>query len=91
VPAKAEGSWRIDLTGASPARYDVELKQKYQMLEGQARAGNNASPVREGRLRGEEVSFNIGGRTFTGKVSGDRMEGTSRGGSEARWTGTRMK
>jgi hypothetical protein len=91
VPAKADGSWRIDLTGASPARYDVELKQKYQMLDGQALAGNNASPVREGRLRGEEVSFKIGERTFTGKISGDRMEGTSKGGSEARWTGTRVK
>jgi len=91
VPAKVEGNWRIDLTGANPARYEVEVKQKYQMLDGQARAGANASPLREGKLRGEDVSFIVGDRTFTGKVSGDRMEGTSKGGSEARWTATRMK
>lgn len=95
VPAKVGGQWRIDLIGASPARYDVALTQHYQMLAGQARSGTDTLPVRDGRVSGEEVSFTIGtgaaARRFTGRLSGERLEGASKGGSEAAWTGTRAK
>ena len=95
VPAKLAGRWRIDLIGANPARYDVELMQHFQMLEGEARAGASKLPVRGGKVKGEEVTFTVGdgadARTFTGKYVGERLEGTSRGGSEATWTATRLK
>ena len=96
VPARVEGRWRIDLTGANPAHYDVELRQRFQNLEGEARAGNGVLQIRDGKVRGEEVTFTVSdgksaGRAFTGHLSGDRLEGTSRGGSAAPWTGTRIK
>ncbi|HWI14800.1 MAG TPA: class I SAM-dependent methyltransferase [Burkholderiales bacterium] len=95
VPAKAEGSWHIDLAGANPSRYDVDLKQKYQVLEGQVRSAGNVLPIREGKVRGEEVTFTVGegagARTFTGRLNGDRMEGTSKASSETKFVGTRAK
>ncbi len=95
VPAKVGGQWRIDLIGANPARYELDLTQHYQMLAGQARSGADTFPVRDGKVSGEEVSFTIGtgaaARRFTGRLSGERLEGASKGGSEATWTGTRAK
>ncbi|MGE5523585.1 MAG: SAM-dependent methyltransferase [Rhodospirillaceae bacterium] len=91
VPAKAEGQWRIDMAGANPSRYDVELKQKYQMLEGQARSDGQVIPVRDGKLRGDEITFSVGEKIFTGKLAGDRMEGTAKASGEVKWTATRVK
>ena len=96
VPAKVEGRWRIDLIGANPAHYDVQLRQRFQNLDGEARAGNDVLQIRDGKVRGEEVMFTVSdgksaGRVFTGRLSGERLEGTSRGGSAARWTGTRTR
>ncbi len=93
VPAKLEGQWHVEVSGATPSTYDVEFKQRYQMLEGQARSGSGTSAVRDAKVRGDEVTFTVGtgaaSRTFTGKLNGDRLEGASKGGSEARWTATR--
>jgi SAM-dependent methyltransferase len=95
VPAKVEGNWRLDLAGASPVRYEVEFRQRYQVLEGQARNGAKVLSVRDAKVRGEEVTFTLGdgsaARAFTGKLAGDRLEGTSKGSSEAKWTATRAK
>lgn len=93
VPAKLEGQWQVQVAGATPSSYDVEFKQRYQVLEGQARAGSGTLPVRDAKIRGDEVTFTLGNgaaaRTFTGKLAGDRLEGTSKGGTEAKWTATR--
>lgn len=95
VPAKVEGNWRIDVGGTNPARYDVELKQRFQMLEGQARNGAQVLAIRDGKVSGEEVTFTAGegsaARTFTGKLAGERLEGTSKVHGVAKWTGTRIK
>jgi hypothetical protein len=39
-----------------------------------------------GKLVGDTISFNAGNRKYTGKVSGDTIFGTHRGGS---WKATR--
>lgn len=95
VPAKVEGQWRIEVAGAHPARYEVDFRQRYQILDGQARSGGNALQIRDAKVRGEDVTFTLGegsnARVFTGTLAGDRLEGIAKGSSESKFTGTRVK
>lgn len=92
VPAKVEGAWRVDAGGKT---YELDIKQRYQVLTGQAKSGGAAVQFRDGTVRGEEVTFTLveGGaaRTFIGKAAGDRLDGTARGSAETRFTATRGK
>jgi len=86
VPAKVGGNWTITPKGGAPV--NVSFKQEYQKIEGTARVGERAGKVTKGSLRGEQITFSIvedGGATreFTGKVTGDRIEGSNG------WTATR--
>jgi len=90
VPAKVQGSWRIQ-SGADA--WDLALEQKYQVLEGSVKLGAINAGLREAHLQGERIHFafvDAAGvkREFTGRVSGNTMEGTVKpdNGSEARWT-----
>lgn len=81
VPARAAGTWRL---GAN----DLTLTQEFQMVSGTL----GSTAIAGGRLNGEQISFNVGDTQYTGKVSGDRMEGTSTaGGKTQSWTATRGK
>ncbi len=81
VPAKVEGNWRLDGGG------DVSFKQTFQKLEGTAggKAITNAS------LRGDTIAFSADGRDYSGKVNGDRMEGTVKGSMSGKWSAARAK
>jgi hypothetical protein len=71
VPAKAAGTWRL---GSDT----LLLTQKYQMLEGTL----GAAPISAGRLAGAEITFTANGRTYKGRVDGEKMTGEG-------WTATR--
>lgn len=93
VPAKVAGRWQVEVEGAD--RFDVNLRQTYQMLEGAGAVGGRTVKVGPGRLRGEEISFTLhdgsARRFFKGAVSGDEMRGTVDlgGGRSARWSARR--
>jgi SAM-dependent methyltransferase len=75
VPAKAEGSWQL-------AQGALTLKQSFQMISGTLKSGNNSTPIANGKLNGDQITFNAGGALYTGRVSGNVMEGSvSTGGS----------
>lgn len=85
VPARVAGnwSWTLPLAGTSQT-YDLIMNQQYQVAEGFARVGNRRESLTDVKLRGEDLSFVFEltltgvGRTrheFTGKVSGDWIEG----------------
>ncbi|MEO7726179.1 MAG: methyltransferase domain-containing protein [Burkholderiales bacterium] len=85
VPAKVEGRWRT--TVALPAgerSYDLEMRQKFQEIDGLARYDKKVAGLWNPRLRGDRVSFVIvddsgsldSNLYFEGRVSGDAMEGT---------------
>jgi precorrin-6B methylase 2 len=76
VPAKAEGTWQV---GANA----LTLKQEFQMLSGTL----GSTPITNGRVRGEDISFTVGTVTYTGKVNGASMRGTTGGGTA--WSATR--
>jgi precorrin-6B methylase 2 len=71
VPAKVEGTW-------TTSNGDLVLKQRFQMVDGTL-AGK---PITEGRLKGDEFTFTAGGTQYTGKVSGNQIQG-------ARFTATK--
>ena len=89
VPARVAGTWRFD--GG-----ELALTQEFQMLGGNfTTSAGAATPITEGRMKGEEMTISVGGTTYTGKVAGDRIEGTVRSGSgnggSRPWTATRAK
>lgn len=81
VPAKVEGTWRIEGGG------EVMFKQTFQKLDGTS--GGKA--ITSGRLRGDAIAFTIDGREYSGRVSGDRMEGTVKGSMAGKWSAVRSR
>jgi SAM-dependent methyltransferase len=69
VPAKVEGTWQLP-------QGELVIKQSYQMLSGSLRSGNDSTPITNGRLRGDQVSFSVGDAQYSGRVNGSAMEGT---------------
>jgi Methyltransferase domain len=83
VPAKVEGTWQLP-------QGELTLKQEFQMISGALKSGSQTTPISNGRLRGDQINFNAGGAQYTGRVSGNAIEGTVRsGGSNGKWSATR--
>lgn len=96
VPAKVEGTWRW---GGSRG-YELVLRQHFQNLEGLVKANGKVAQFRNATLRGDQISFSVveftgTGTTrvnFSGRVSGDRIEGVSKlaeGTAHDKWVATR--
>jgi hypothetical protein len=71
VPAKVAGAWQLGTE-------ELVLTQQFQMIAGRI----GSTPVLHGQLKGDEVTFTVGGRTYTGHVNGNTMTGTG-------WSATR--
>ena len=70
VPAKVEGTWNI-----AGRTEPLTLNQSFQMVTGSL----GSQMISQGRLRGDEISFSVGGATYTGKVDGNSIKGTASG------------
>jgi len=73
VPAKVEGTWQMP-QGA------LTLKQQFQMLSGTL----GSAAITEGRLRGDQIEFSVGGTKYSGRVDGQTIRGTGADGKP--WT-----
>ncbi len=80
VPAKVEGSWQMP-------QGELTLKQTYQMLTGTLKSGSTSSAIANGKLNGDQISFSAGGVDYSGRVSGNSIEGLAKTG--AAWKATR--
>jgi SAM-dependent methyltransferase len=88
VPARVGGGWDWELTlEGTRVRYASNLEQRFQTLEGVARAGDRREVLEAATLRGSDIRFSLSitvnplGLTrhdFTGKVDGDHIVGTAR-------------
>jgi SAM-dependent methyltransferase len=79
VPASVEGTWQT-------AQGPLTLKQQYQVVSGTLGSTN----IEKGRVRGDELSFEVGGVPYTARVTGDTMTGTAASGVSGRdWRATR--
>ena len=71
VPAKVDGAWRM---GGG----ELVLAQRFQELSGELRTADGTVRITGGRLRGEAISFEAGGVSYTGRVAGSTMSGAAR-------------
>ena len=90
VPANIMGSWALEAGGE---RTELTIEQRYQKIDGSVALGQVQAGLRDAKLRGYSISFayvDNGGvrRDFTGRVSGNRMEGSFRAetGAEGKWS-----
>ena len=82
VPAKVDGTWTM-------GQGELVLEQKYQMITGTLKTGNVVAPITDGRLDADQITFRAGGTEYTGWVKGNAMEGTVKGGADAKWQATK--
>ena len=79
VPAKVAGTWKMP-------DGQLTLTQDFQMVSGTL----GSSPIQDGRMRGDQITFVADGAQYSGKISGDTIVGTVKTGSnERKWTATR--
>ena len=90
VPARVMGKWALE---AGNQRLDLALEQTFQKVSGTVAFSPVLAGLRDARLRGPFIQFGFVGqdgvrRDFTGRVDGNRMEGSYRDekGGEGRWT-----
>jgi hypothetical protein len=81
VPAKVGGTWKLP-------QGELNLKQTFQMISGTIKNGNVSTPI-SGKLHGDQINFTAGGAQYSGRVNGNTIEGTVKGGSGGKWTATR--
>jgi precorrin-6B methylase 2 len=79
VPARVAGTWRLP-------QGELRLEQRFQVLTGTLTRGGNSIPIKDGRLRGEEISFMAGGTKYVGRVKGDAISGAN-----GAWRATRLR
>lgn len=80
VPAKVDGDWQL-------GDGKLQLKQKFQFVEGGLTQGGQFQAISEGRLKGNQLDFVVNGRHYTGQVNGATV--TSQGDGPA-WTARRV-
>jgi SAM-dependent methyltransferase len=85
VPAKVAGAWTLTDGGM------LTFHQAFQVFTGSRSGGGTTVAITGGRLRGEEITFNIEGTAYTGRVTGDTMTGQMSGARTGAWRATRMK
>ncbi|HXG49976.1 MAG TPA: class I SAM-dependent methyltransferase [candidate division Zixibacteria bacterium] len=83
VPAKVGGTWKLP-------QGELTLKQTFQMISGTLRSGNTVTPV-SGRLDGDRITFTAGKARYTGRVSGNSMEGSVQGARSGSWSASRAR
>lgn len=86
VPAKVDGVWKTP-------QGDLKIEQKYQKFMGSlAGTGNVVATITDGKLTGDQITFTAANVTYTGKVTGDTIEGTAKSASgETPFKATRAK
>lgn len=75
VPAKVDGTWNTE-------KGELTLKQSYQNFTGTLKSGNVITPVTDGKLKGDAITFTAGGTEYTGKVNGSTIEGSTKSGDK---------
>jgi SAM-dependent methyltransferase len=83
VPARVEGTWRF-------SQGELTLAQQYQVASGMVTEAGRVMAISEGRITGDQIAFTAGGAKYTGRVQGERIEGTiTSAGGVTGWTATR--
>ncbi len=84
VPAKVSGTWRMP-DGV------LTLEQAFQYVTGTYETNGISLPVEDGRVRGDEIRFAVNRVEYSGRVSGDSMEGVAKGRITSAWAAQRTQ
>ena len=99
VPAMAAGDWRMDFdVGTGKTELVIlSFNQQYQMINAAAAVRAGPLKVENPVLKGDEINFSVAlgsiDYKFTGRIQGDRMEGTAIppvGGKAVPWRALRL-
>ena len=99
VPAMAAGDWRMDFdVGTGKTELVVlSFNQQYQLINAAAAVRAGPLKVENPVLKGDEINFSVAlgsiDYKFTGRIQGDRMEGTAIppvGGKAVPWRALRL-
>jgi hypothetical protein len=71
VPAKVGGTWKLP-------QGELTLSQTFQMLTGTLKTGDTVTQISDARMRGDLITFTAGTTLYTGKVTGNTIEGLVR-------------
>jgi SAM-dependent methyltransferase len=96
VPGRAEGTW----TWGKNRPYTLKLRQHFQLVEGLITVDGKMAQFRDGKLTGNQLTFTVTEfsglssvkRQFSGRVSGNTIEGTIKlpdGAGEEKWIAMR--
>jgi SAM-dependent methyltransferase len=77
VPAKVAGTWRLP-------RGELTLEQRFQTVSGTLLARGVRTPIADGRVRGDHITFTVAGAKYSGRVQGDTIHGNA-------WTAVRVQ
>ena len=74
VPANVAGVWRME-------NATLHLQQAFQVISGTLTLNGVLSTISHGRVRGDAITVTAAGRTFSGQVRGDAIEGVDPSGA----------
>jgi hypothetical protein len=81
IPAKVAGTWKL------PDGGELTLEQRYQTITGSLRMGNSNMNISVGKVIGDQITFTAGTQHYTGRVSGNTIEGIAQ--TSSGWRATR--
>jgi len=92
VPAAAMGTWRWTHDGIGfPREYELHVQQRFQLIDGDAKAKNSVAYVRDMTLEGDRIRFTLTEETgsvlaqtrYEGRIVGDTISGRARTNDQA--------
>ena len=85
VPAKVNGNWKTP-------QGELTLEQRYQKVTGTSKGEGGVTSLVSGSLVGDQIVLTVGRSHVSGRVAGDKIEGTIKGeGGDTKWEATRTK
>jgi len=99
VPAPVEGAWTGNMDGGRGGPFRLELKQRYQQVEGRLVRDAQIMTLRDARIEGTRIRFSAPGpdgrlETYTGTVRNEMIIGEARAGggpAAVRWSASRVR
>src|SRR5574341_1480000 len=79
VPAKVAGSWKLP-------QGELTIKQTFQNISGTLKNGGTETSI-SGKRSGDHILFSAGGAQYSGRVSGNSIEGLA---GASKWSATRV-
>jgi precorrin-6B methylase 2 len=77
VPARIEGNWAMDVAGQ---RIDLKVVRKYQFFSGSGTVNGRVQPIRNGRIEGIKLAFELAINGVRGRYTGHlQQDGTIKG------------